>query len=110
MKLDKKYDFRYDSLLSSFECDCGFHSIHGRVILAHMKQHKIAEFDPVTKPKGYNQGTIECSDYIMDQKLDFFSGNVVKYIVRHKFKNGLEDLNKAQWYLNYLIKEYESGE
>lgn len=67
------------------------------------------EFDPVTKPAGYNQGKIECSDYIADQKLDFFSGNVIKYVVRHKFKNGVEDLKKARWYLNYLIKEYEGG-
>ena len=64
-------------------------------------------YDPVEKPAGYNQGTIECSDYIKDQSLDFFEGNVVKYVVRHKVKNGLEDLKKAKWYLNYMIEHYD---
>ena len=32
------------------------------------------------------------------------TGNVIKYICRWKEKNGLEDLKKAQWYLNRLIK------
>lgn len=31
------------------------------------------------------------------------TGNIIKYILRWKHKNGLEDLKKAQWYLNHLI-------
>lgn len=31
------------------------------------------------------------------------TGNVIKYICRWKKKNGLQDLKKAQWYLNKLI-------
>lgn len=31
------------------------------------------------------------------------TGNIIKYICRWKHKNGLEDLKKAQWYLNHLI-------
>ena len=37
------------------------------------------------------------------------TGNVIKYICRWKEKNGLEDLKKAQWYLNRLIKNIEEG-
>ena len=33
----------------------------------------------------------------------FCAGNVIKYTYRYKEKNGLEDLKKAQWYLNKLI-------
>ena len=37
------------------------------------------------------------------------TGNVIKYICRWKEKNGLEDLRKAQWYLNRLIKNIEEN-
>ena len=37
------------------------------------------------------------------------TGNVIKYICRWKEKNGLEDLRKAQWYLNRLIKNIEDN-
>jgi hypothetical protein len=63
--------------------------------------------DPVNHPKHYTSGKIEVADFIADQKLNFFEGNVVKYVARHKHKNGLEDLKKARWYLDYLIKEGE---
>ena len=37
------------------------------------------------------------------------TGKVIKYICRWKEKNGLEDLMKAQWYLNRLIKNIEEN-
>lgn len=37
------------------------------------------------------------------------TGNIIKYILRWKNKNGLEDLKKAQWYLNHLIKKVEGN-
>jgi len=66
-------------------------------------------FDPVERPKHYNMGKIEVSDFIADQKLNFFEGNCIKYICRHKYKNGLEDLRKANWYLTKLIKLSEES-
>lgn len=35
----------------------------------------------------------------------FCIGNAIKYICRYKNKNGIEDLKKAQWYLDYIIKD-----
>lgn len=35
------------------------------------------------------------------------TGNVLKYMCRWKSKNGLQDLNKAKWYLEHLIKHVE---
>lgn len=35
------------------------------------------------------------------------TGNIIKYICRWKGKNGVEDLKKAQWYLNHLIEHVE---
>lgn len=63
----------------------------------------VVEFDEIEKPVGYNQGEIEVLIFIDDQKLDFCEGNVVKYICRHKFKNGIKDLKKARTYLDRLI-------
>ena len=37
----------------------------------------------------------------------FDTGNILKYICRWRAKNGLEDLKKAQWYLNHLINTIE---
>ena len=60
-----------------------------------------------TKPTYYKKGKIEVWDFIKDQKLDFFAGNVIKYVCRYKDKNGLEDLKKAQVYLEKLIKNMQ---
>ena len=63
--------------------------------------------DAINHPPHYTKGKIEVSDFIIDQKLDFCEGNVVKYVCRWKDKNGIQDLKKAQWYLNRKIKEIE---
>jgi len=60
----------------------------------------------IEHPPHYNRGSIECIDYIEDQRLCFHLGNVVKYIARagHKETTGkLEDLKKARWYLDRYI-------
>lgn len=62
--------------------------------------------DMVTLPNHYARYPIEPIRFIGDNKLDWFQGNVVKYIVRHDAKNGLEDIRKviryAQMYLRFL--------
>tara|TARA_R110000824_G_scaffold49489_3_gene138996 strand:- start:82 stop:282 length:201 start_codon:yes stop_codon:yes gene_type:complete len=59
-------------------------------------------------PDYYRKG-IEVTDFIMEYNLDFCSGNIIKYIIRQgkKNSNGLEDLKKARWYLDKLIKQQE---
>ena len=47
---------------------------------------------------------IEPLDYIIANKMDFLQGNIVKYVTRFPFKNGLEDLIKAKKYLDKLIE------
>ncbi|CAB4157664.1 SaV-like [uncultured Caudovirales phage] len=44
-------------------------------------------------------------EIIEEWGLDYWAGNVVKYVLRYKFKNGVEDLEKARHYLDYLIKK-----
>ena len=65
--------------------------------------------ETVDHPAHYNAGNIEVIDAIQDWKLSFCEGNVVKYVARaeHKGKQ-LEDLRKASWYLDHLIKELEA--
>ena len=58
-------------------------------------------------PSHYKQGNIETYDFIMEKKLSYPLGNVIKYIVRHKFKGGVVDLEKAKWYLQKAIDEYD---
>ncbi len=54
-------------------------------------------------PDHYKQGDIEVIDFILDQKFDYLEGNIIKYVSRWKYKNGTEDLKKAQWYIGRLI-------
>lgn len=61
-------------------------------------------------PTYYVGSKIQVSDFIAEFKLDYFAGNIVKYVVRHKFKNGLEDLKKARWYLNKLISQHPDSQ
>ena len=63
--------------------------------------------DMVNKPPHYNQGKIEVIDFILDQNMNYLAGNVTKYISRYRFKNGVEDLKKARFYLDQLIKQEE---
>ena len=42
-------------------------------------------------------------DYAHSHGLDFFEGNIVKYVTRWRHKNGLQDLQKAKMYLDKLI-------
>ncbi len=60
-------------------------------------------------PSHYKQGNIEVIDFILDQKLTYIEGNVIKYVSRYKYKNGIEDLKKAQWYLQKLMVEISDG-
>jgi hypothetical protein len=62
-----------------------------------MKENKI------NHPNHYTKG-IECIDFIDSWDMSFIEGNIIKYVTRYKFKNGLEDLKKARFYLDRLIK------
>lgn len=69
--------------------------------------------DNVNNPSHYTAGGIETLDYIKAKVSDYPSyavGNILKYVSRYEHKNGIEDLKKARFYLNDLIKELESEE
>ncbi|ECJ9746337.1 DUF3310 domain-containing protein [Listeria monocytogenes] len=67
--------------------------------------------DKVNNPAHYTAGGIETLDYIKAKVNDYPSyaaGNILKYVSRYEHKNGVEDLKKAQFYLNDLIEWMES--
>ena len=69
---------------------------------------KVPVVDNVNRPQHYTFGAIEVIDAIEAWDLGFHLGNVVKYVARSEHKGGqLEDLKKAQWYLNRKIGKLE---
>ena len=59
-------------------------------------------------PKHYDK-PIQPIDYIMLNGLDFAEGSAIKYISRHKEKNGAEDIRKAIRFCEFILK-YHYGE
>ena len=53
----------------------------------------------------YKDCAIQPVDYIVENKLDFLEGNVVKYITRHKTKNGIEDIRKVIHYAELILEK-----
>jgi hypothetical protein len=66
--------------------------------------------DIVNHPRHYTQGKIEVLDFILDQQLPYLAGNVIKYICRYRYKGGVTDLRKAEFYLRRLIEEEEHND
>jgi hypothetical protein len=61
--------------------------------------------DMVNHPSHYTAGGIETIDFIEAKQLNYHLGQVIKYVTRAEYKNNfLEDLKKAQWYLNREIE------
>jgi hypothetical protein len=67
--------------------------------------------EKINHPQHYGgDNTYEAIKVIEHYNLDFHLGNVLKYILRADKKgNELEDLKKAQWYLNRKIEHYEKN-
>jgi hypothetical protein len=71
-----------------------------------------AEPDMVNSPAHYGTGMIECIEYIQDfltteEFIGYLRGNIAKYLHRFRYKNGIEDLKKATWYLDRLTAVME---
>ena len=64
--------------------------------------------DMVNSPPHYNKAGVECIDAIQaatEEGFEYYlQGNILKYLWRYRYKNGVEDLKKAKWYLEKLIE------
>jgi hypothetical protein len=56
----------------------------------------------------YAKYKIQPTEFIHANNVPFIEGNVIKYVMRHRQKNGIEDLKKARHYIDLLI-EFEYG-
>ena len=71
---------------------------------------EIKKNNPVTRPSHYTSGGLEVKT-ILKKKLTpeefkgFCKGNILKYVFRAEYKNGVEDYKKAMQYLKWLIEE-----
>lgn len=68
--------------------------------------------DVVNHPIHYNSGSIEVIDFIKDQLTPeefkgYIKGNVIKYMARERHKGGIEDLRKADKYLQMYLERVE---
>ena len=80
-----------------------------------LAQQENKKYDNVNHPSHYNKGTFETIELIKsiltpEEFKGFIKGNIMKYVSREAYKNGVEDLKKAQWYLNYFINDLDKGE
>ena len=72
--------------------------------------------DMVNHPQHYTQGGIECIDALKAATVGkrgieaVCVANVIKYLWRYEEKNGIEDVKKARWYIDKLIRELEEKE
>jgi hypothetical protein len=70
--------------------------------------------DSINHPMHYTSGKIEVIDYIQDkltpeQFEGFCIGVVMQYVSRYRLKGGMDDLKKAQWYLNRIIESKQTA-
>ena len=75
---------------------------------------KEPDVDMVNHPSHYTQGSIECIDALKAATVSktgieaVCTANAIKYLRRYEEKNGIEDVKKARWYIDRLIKELEN--
>ena len=79
-------------------------------IIAQEIKADIAKHDNVNSPAHYCKGGLECIEVIKaqlthEQRVGYLYGNIIKYMWRWPDKNGLEDLQKAAKYLEWLQEE-----
>lgn len=90
-----------------FYCGYGYWKKSAKHIVVKMQDVEVKEM--VNHPSHYNKGKYECLEVVKELVKDmegeeailFF--NTFKYLWRYKFKNGIEDLKKCEFYLKELI-------
>ena len=66
--------------------------------------------DKVNHPEHYTQhpSGVECIQVV--EHMGFCVGNAIKYLWRHEMKGGIEDLEKARWYVDREIKRLKGDD
>lgn len=113
-------------ILENSDFNCGIQKAYDEILTMLQAYYDAAagssseetKEDPVNHPSHYADGQIEVIDFISDKGLieGFCKGNVIKYVSRAGKKASaklseqdkeIQDLEKARWYLDYLIQYYK---
>lgn len=76
-----------------------------KVVILEQDEEKNSDSE-VHNPQRYNANKVECWDFIAKYDLDYFVATAIKYVWRHKYKGGKQDLEKA---LEFLYKRINLG-
>ena len=129
--LSKKYDKETDEYTNNYACV--FHEMSDDMLnkcynwYKELDQasgendevnccNKESNADMVNHPSHYTQGGIECIDALKAATVSktgieaVCTANAIKYLWRYEEKNGIEDVKKARWYIDRLIRELEEKE
>ena len=104
------YRTSMDEKTAQYCMTCFYDKLHyepGKILWQWYHKFIKDKQDMVNHPDHYTQWNIEVIDFILDQKLWYLESNIVKYICRYRYKNWVEDLLKAEWYLQKLIKSFD---
>ena len=103
-----KCGYYLDDDLKCYECEiCNGENMKDTITLTTDTTFN-GHYDDVNNPKHYNRGGLECIEAIeaMTEKMSGdiapHAANVLKYLWRCEYKNGVQDIDKAIWYLNRL--------
>ena len=108
---DDKLAIAYDHVYKNSEA---------RLDGSHLKDEEVKMdenvHDMVNHPQHYTQGGIECIDALKAATVGkrgieaVCVANVIKYLWRYEKKNGIEDIRKAKFYIERLLKELEESQ
>lgn len=96
---------------------CNFYEERDPILKKHFRKEYVVKNPKSALKEVLNTGSahykdhtgIEPAEFIASRKMNFFEGNVVKYVDRHRRKNGAEDIHKAIHYLRMILAD-EYGE
>lgn len=110
--VDCRYFLKTEKQLPCKNCNANYLQPNGYADLWEEEKEVLSEETNTIRPNHYKSCSIECIDAMIlafgvEAVAEFCIINAFKYIWRYKDKNGLEDLNKAEYYIDK--SEYLSG-
>ncbi|CAK1244908.1 hypothetical protein R55214_HHFBAMCI_01356 [Fructobacillus evanidus] len=106
-------DWQADWLIDVFCCESWelFEDVYEPMDYPMFKKEPKFEDEKIENPERYTgKSGMQVFNVINEFGLDFYEGNALKYLIRYKDKNGVEDLEKAKVYIDEIIKNYEKKE
>lgn len=102
-------DYLEDGLVISYEDFIRYHPMTQEIASKLVRATNDEQTDNVNHPNHYNSYSREVIDTLQgsmtpDEFKGYLKGNIMKYVTRYQFKNGVEDLKKAKWYIEKLTE------